>query len=361
MMNLNNEIDLAQFFSWWGGELSSFLPEKFRERFSSGKGFLVVELHAGLARVGYLNRERESFLGTFPPNALAKEEIRDLIESEPLYKDAECVLRVPEKLTIKQDIYLPIAAEGNIKQALTYELDRYTPFNKDQVYFDYIKLDQENNKTHLHLLLLLVKKETLDEMYQASLKLGLNPNFSDSAAHGVISGKASSRYNLLAEDLCQKENKKPLYIMLGALLLAFVLFATLLFYPLYKLDIGLEKLKRHASLVETAAMQIDDTKKGIDHLYLAAEKVIIKKKELPSMIDVINTATEILNDDTWVSQLRYVNKRLELTGQSKSASSLIASFEDAKLFHNTKFISPVTKDNRTGKERFKISTEVKKH
>ncbi len=358
-MNLNSEIDLSQFFSWWGGELSAFLPQKFRERLSRGKGFLVVELHAGLARVEYVDRERVSFLGTFPPNALAREEINDLIESEPLYKDAECVLRVPEKLTIKQDVYLPIAAEGNIKQALTYELDRYTPFNKDQVYFDYIKLDQENNKTHLHLLLLLVKKETLDEMYQAAIKLGFKPSFSDSAAHAVVSGKASSRYNLLAENLCEKENKKSLYIMLGALLLTLALFATMLFYPLYKLDQGLEKLKQHAGLVEKAAMHIDDTKKGIDHLYSATEKVIIKKKEHASMIDVINKATEILNDDTWVSQLRYVNNKLELTGQSKSASSLIASFEDTELFHNTKFISPVTKDNRTGKERFKISTEVK--
>jgi len=360
MMNLNSEIDLSRFFSWWGGELSSFLPATFRERLSSGKGFLVVELHAGLARIAYANRERESFLGTFPPNALAREEIQDLIENEPLYKEAECVLRVPEKLTIKQDVYLPVAAEGNIRQALTYELDRYTPFNKDQVYFDYIKLDQENNKTHLHLLLLLVKKKTLDDMYQASLKLGLTPSFSDSVAQEVVSGKASTRYNLLAEDLCQKENKKPLYIMLGALLLTMILFATMLFYPLYKLDEGLEKLKHHAGLVEKAATQIDNAKKGVDHLYLATEKVISRKKEHPSMIDVINTATEILSDDTWVSQLRYVNKKLELTGQSKSASSLIASFEDTELFYRTKFISPVTKDNRTGKERFKISTEVKR-
>ncbi len=358
-MNLNSDIDVSEFFSWWGSELSTFLPEKLRDKLSGGKGVLVIELHAGLARVGYVNSEGENFLGTFPPNELAREELRDMIESEPLYKDAECILRVPENLTIKQDVYLPIAAEGNIKQALTYELDRYTPFNKDQVYFDYIKLEQDNNKTHLHLLLLLVKKSTLDEMYNASIKLGLKPTYSDSAAHRVIAGKASSRYNLLAEELCQKEDKKPLYVMLATLLFTLALFSILLFYPLYKLDQGLDKLKRHAGLVETAALEIEETKKGIDYLYSATEKVINKKNELPSMIGVINTATEILKDDTWVSQLRYVNKKLELTGQSNSASSLIASFEGADLYHHTKFISPVTKDNRTGKERFKISTQVK--
>ncbi|MCK5828730.1 MAG: PilN domain-containing protein [Methylococcales bacterium] len=358
MINLNGDIDLSRFFTWWGQELKFLLPKKMRESFSGGKGFLVVEASGDKVKVSYVKQEQEEVLGEFEHNALAKEEIQNIIDSSTKYKEADIVLRVPENLSVKQDIFLPAAAEANIQQALTYEIDKYTPFNKDQVYFDTIKLEKENKSTQIHLLLILVKKSTLDEMYQRSLDLGLVPYFSDSAAQTVVSGDLHSKYNLLPSNLCQKRDKTPFFIMLGSLFLTCALLAFLLFYPLYKLEGGLDKVKHHRRLVEKEAMIIDESKKGIDYLYLATQKVIDKQNELPPMIDIINTASRVLKDDTWVSQFRFVNKSLQITGQSGSASSLIESLEKTTIFHNAKFISPVTKDNRSGKERFKISTEI---
>lgn len=360
MVDLNGDIDISRFFTWWGQELSFLLPKKFRETLAGGKGLLVVEANAQSVKVSYLNQGQENVLGEFEHNALAKEELHNIIESHPKYKEAPVVLRVPDHLSVKQDIFLPVAAEANIQQALTYELDKYTPFNKDQVYFDTIIFDKEKNATQLHLLLILVKKNTLDEMYESSLNLGLIPSFADSAAKTVVSGEPKTQYNLLPSDLCQKRNKTPFFIMLGSMLLTFALLAFLLFYPIYKLEKGLDRVKHHRRLVEDAALKIDESKKGIDYLYLATQKVIDRQNEIPAMIEVINTASKTLKDDTWVSQFRFVNKSLQLTGQSGSASSLIQSLEKTSIFHNTKFISPVTKDNRSGLERFKISTEVAK-
>jgi len=76
------------------------------------------------------------------------------------------------------------------------------------------------------------------------------------------------------------------------------------------------------------------------------------------MVEIVDTVSKVLGDDTWVSQLRYSNKTLRLTGQSGSASSLIGALEAMPIFHNVTFISPVTKDRRSGLERFQISTNV---
>jgi hypothetical protein len=38
---------------------------------------------------------------------------------------------------LRQIITLPLAAEENLQQTLRFEIDRYTPFRADQVYFDY--------------------------------------------------------------------------------------------------------------------------------------------------------------------------------------------------------------------------------
>jgi len=76
------------------------------------------------------------------------------------------------------------------------------------------------------------------------------------------------------------------------------------------------------------------------------------------MVDVINALSKVLPNDTWVSYLRYNNKNLQLTGQSANASSLIALLEKLSYFQNVKFVSTVTKDRRTGLERFQISIDV---
>ena len=357
MLKLDSEIDVTRFFKWWGQELRFLVPQKVYDAFKA-KGSLVVHIKDNGATVSYAYGENQELLGEFDVNALAKEELQNLIQGNTNYSDAKVVLRVPEHLSVIQDIVLPAAAESNLEQVIAYELNRYTPFSKEQVYYSYIKRNLENNKVQLPIRLVLVKKTTLDAMYEQCISLGLKPSFADSAMQIVDLGEASSAYNLLPKNLCLQAEKKPLFIMLGSLLLALALFIILLVLPLKMGSAGLAKLKQHAHNAETNALEIEDSKKAIDYLYKATQQVIDNKNSSPSMIEVINTASKILADDTWVSRLRYINKTLQVTGQSGNASSLIASLEKMPIFHNVKFISPVTKDMRSGLERFQISTEV---
>lgn len=358
MLKLDGKIDPLMFFSWWGRELSFLLPNKFRKAITRGKSLIVVEIKAETAKISYVNNELETHLGEFDINALAKEELQTLIESNPQYEDVHIVLRVPEQQTIKQVVFLPAAAEVNLHQVMSYELDRYTPFNKEQVYFDLIQLEQEKNNTQIQLVLILVKKKTLEHMYESCMTLGLKPSYADSAAQVVIPGNAKRRYNLLPKNLCQKTNKTPLFLLLGAIAITLALFITLLLLPLFETSDSLEKLRVQTRKVEKMAMQIEDSKKGIDFLYQATQQVIDKKNASPAMVEVLNKLSVVLTDDTWVSRLQYSNKILQLTGQSASASNLISSLEEMKIFNNVKFTSPVTKDKKSGLERFRLSTEV---
>ena len=175
MLKLDSEIDIAQFFNWWGGQLSFLLPQKFMDALARGKSLIVVEVGTKHAKLSYINHEQETPLGEFEFNELAKEEIHSLIQSNSQYSDAKIVLRVPENLSIIQDVFLPAAAEDNLHQVMSYELDRYTPFHKEQVYFDVIKIGPANNNALIHLVLILVQKKSLEDMYEQCLSLGLQP------------------------------------------------------------------------------------------------------------------------------------------------------------------------------------------
>ena len=358
MLNLDSKIDVSLFFKWWWQQLSFFVPRKFLDALEREKSLLVVEIDSAKAKISFVNNQQETALGEFEFNELAKEELQSLIANNKQYSDAKIVLRVPEALSVTQDVFLPAAAEGNLYQVMSYELDRYTPFKADQVYFDFIKLGPANNKALIHLLLVLVKKDSLESMYQHCLGLGLQPFYADSAARVLSAEETLSQYNLLPKNLCQKANKKPLFIMLGSALLALVLLIILMILPISSATDLLNELKQRARKVEKVALEIEDSKRSIDYLFQATQSLIDKKKAAASVIQLMNKVTEVFGDDTWVSNWRYYDSTLELTGQSGSASNLIASLEKTKLFRNTRFISPVTKDRRSGLERFKISTEV---
>lgn len=358
MLSLDSNIDLALFFKWWGGQLSFLVPQKFLDAVSRGKSLIVVEVQATTAKLSYLNDEQETALGEFEFNDIAKEALHQMIEKNSNYRNAKIVLRVPKSQSVIQTVFLPVAAADNLQQVMSYELDRYTPFTKEQVYFDVINQGVANNKALLQLVLVLVQKNSLDTMYQQCLSLGLQPSYADSVVRVEKMG-SSQTYNLLPKEQCQKVSKRPLFIMLGSLATMLALLTALILLPLNQAEQRLNDLKKHVRKVEKTAIEIEDSKKSIDYLYQATQNIVDKKNGAPSIVMLINTVTKVLADDTWVSNLRYFNKTLQLSGQSGSASNLIGSLETTKLFSETKFISPVTKDSRTGLERYKISTKVK--
>ncbi len=355
MLNLDKEIDIAQFFRWWGQELRACLPKKIQETFKA-QGRLIVLLEQGKVLVHYHHEGITEKLAELELNALAKEDLNNIIQR---YKDTMVVLRIPKNQAVSQDIFLPAATEENLAQVMTYELDRYTPFTAKEVYFSYIKLGYTENKATLHLRLVLTKKETLENLYEQLVNLGLKPAVVDAEMpDDVIQTETREDYNLLPEHLRLPINRKPLYALIGSLLFMVSLLVVLFVLPLQMGASGIEKLKQHARRSEALAFTIEDSKKSLDYLYRATQQLVNDKNETPAMVDIINALSQALPDDTWVSYFRYNNKNLQLTGQSANASALIAVLEKLPYFQNVKFVSSVTKDRRTGLERFQISIDV---
>ncbi len=59
-------------------------------------------------------------------------------------------------------ITLPAPTEENLKDVLGYEMDRYTPFALEDVYFDYKIVTRDEANDSIQVLLMVVKKEVID-------------------------------------------------------------------------------------------------------------------------------------------------------------------------------------------------------
>jgi Tfp pilus assembly protein PilN len=58
---------------------------------------------------------------------------------------------VPQDQAIVQTVYLPQAAEANLQQVLGYEIERQLPFNRDEVFYDYLPIGKLGDKIGLYL------------------------------------------------------------------------------------------------------------------------------------------------------------------------------------------------------------------
>ncbi|NJD07434.1 MAG: hypothetical protein FIA97_13185, partial [Methylococcaceae bacterium] len=135
-MKLESTIDreLNRFFQWWGGELASLLPEKLREIFSSKRPKLILARTEEGAALSLAVHGETRFLGVFPLDYVVREG-ESLFKEHPDLIGAERVLLLPAEHYLQQTIKLPAAAEENLTQVVAFELDRWTPFKADQVYF----------------------------------------------------------------------------------------------------------------------------------------------------------------------------------------------------------------------------------
>jgi general secretion pathway protein L len=80
---------------------------------------------------------------------------------------------IPREKVIVRFIRLPIATKENLRRVLEYEAPKYTPFDKEEIYFDYQILKEE--KDWLHLIAVFVRKGELDPYLTLLKKIHIQP------------------------------------------------------------------------------------------------------------------------------------------------------------------------------------------
>jgi len=85
-----------------------------------------------------------------------------------------------------------------------------------------------------------------------------------------------------------------------------------------------------------------------------------------SKVEVLQELTKVIPDTTWIWNLKYNGKEIELSGFADSASDLIPILDKSPLFEKVEFMAPVTKemqmrgDGNKEKERFKIKARIER-
>jgi general secretion pathway protein L len=360
MPNLNSTIDLdvKKFFRWWLRELDFLVPEKVRQLVNEKQGFIVVRPQNNQLALTYVFNDVVEPLAILERNASGIEQYKALQAKDERLAKANLILRLTQQEAIQKELTLPAAVKENLSQVVAYELDRYTPFAAEQVYFAVKPLEGENEPGYIRVMLVLTPKETLDALYEDIKTIGMSPLFVDYEAMPNDLEQRYDGYNLLPEEFREKTANTSRLIYMALVASACILLGAVLALPVFFEYQTVSALQQKIDAIEKDAKEVKALQLQIDAMIDETRLLITEKTAVPSVVDMLNSLSALMKDDTWLSYLQYSDGHLQIQGESPSASALIGVLEDSEMFANARFVSPVTQDKVSKQERFQITVDV---
>lgn len=358
-LNKNVNIQIKPFLRWWGRELTFLVPVKVRQFFHTpSRAIIILPTNDSLTLCYEVDGKQET-LTTIAREDVTSQNLGTILD-EARFKNAIFILRLSSQDALCKTLTLPPAAQSNINQVVSYELDRYTPFDVNQVYFATHIAQIDTDAEHLTVQLLLTPKKTLETLCKQCKELGILVQYVDVENYPNDLDDIYQAYNLLPAHLQTKRTNTPRRIMLGLTMLLGVLSLTSLILPVWLEYQAVNELQLKIAKIEKEAKAVKTLQADIETLNEENQSLIALKTAMPTMVSVLNELSALMHDDSWLAYLQYGDGQLQLQGESPAASNLLADLEASDYFAKVNFASPVTQDKASGVERFQISAEITK-
>lgn len=350
---------IGRFFRWWGSELAALLPlSGMRSSRNLGN---VLEVTISKDQIVYRHRTRgdSERLGSFDRvssatggaassvSASARESLQAVLRGLRPDK-TRCEIHADDTLRLRKTVSLPLAAEENLEQVLAFEMERNTPFHANDVYFDYRVTGRDTRRRRLDVEFLVMRKENVDEALSVVSNWGFMP------VTGVFDGDKECLQ--FAPDTYRGSAASGLNRVLLAANVAALTFALVI--PVQRQENYLDELRLRVDDARTRAIASADIQRRIDTLRKELSLLAGARSDSGSVVELIEELTRVLPDDTWLNRLEIRDGEVHFQGFSKAASALVGMVEASALFREARFGSPITRDARTGRERFYVSAKL---
>jgi general secretion pathway protein L len=357
---LHLRAGIRAFFSWWFGELAAMLPARLVRWLRPTADRLVLDLTEDSLVLGNVTKQSRREVGRLELKGMDASEERTAIAS--LVKGLDpgrmvIALRLPQRQALRKMLDLPAAAEQNLRQVLTFEMDRQTPFTSDDVYFDFRVRQHDRETRHIGVEMIVLPRAIVDVAVDRARGWGLAPDAVD------ISGDdsdAATPLNVLPETQGPRQGRFATGIGLALGVVAIALLAAVIYLPLERQRLRAEALASDVAQAKEEAGASRRLQDEIDRLIHQGRFIVEKKQQQPPFVEILNEVTRLLPDDTWLFRMRFFDGDVQTFGYSSAASSLIGTIEESDLFQNAQFRAPMTRDPRVDADRFHIAFQVVK-
>ncbi len=342
---------LSRFLKWWFSELSTLFGSGANTAGRDRGEYLRLSLEGQQVRVEHQSRGRRRPLAELAVDGSGRlSGLPGTVAAiDPAHTRCRVVLQAEKSLS--RELELPLVAEENLSDVLRFEMDRQTPFRAGDVYFDYQILKRDPARQKLQVLLQVVRRPLVDNLITHLEHWDLRPVHSRAPV-----GTQGELVLDFQPGIFQEPSSFGFNLLLTAMALVLAVVAVVL--PVQEqrqLSALLEIRLDGARLAAAKAVKVRDL---LDARIEAGAILKQAKSTRPSMVELLETLSQALPDDTYLFRLDVRDADVSLHGSSKSASALIGILEQTPYLAKTRFASPVTREGKGGRERFHIGARL---
>ena len=341
---------IGAFLKWWLDHLAQLMPRWLHRPAFFCLDAIVIRPTAPLDRIGNFaissrRNGKETPLGDFPARV-------DELRQVPPARGRPVVLNIARTELLEKTLALPLAARGELDQALAFEMDRETPFAADELYWNYSieSVDQLQGRLFVHLI--LIPKDRLMPLLMILGQAGLRPKWVE-----VADAPADSAFLPLENHRSPPQHRSRL-VLAGAAACCLTLALGAALIPFVRQQVELASLDGEIRAGQAIAAETDALRREADRLSRSAAFVRSAKEKRARPLEVLATVTQLLPDDTYLTDIELRQRKLTLSGRSAGAARLIGVFAADARFRNPGFAAPVTHIEAFRADVFTIIVEM---
>ena len=263
-------------------------------------------------------------------------------------------LLLDTKQVLRRVLSLPLAAESKLREVVSFEIDRQTPFTLDQVYFEARVLSRNVQSKQCQVELIVLPKQALEK----SLKpLGILAG--DLSGVDVIDEHQQIlNVNLLPITMRIAGSHQNAWLNFSLGLAGLILLVLAMNLVLSNRENVLSEWEQKVSVAGAQAKQANVFREQLKQAGKAEVFLQKFRSSQPTMLALINDLTKRIPDDTALDKLSVNEGRLVLVGQSKQAAALVGQLQASPFINSPALAGAVQPDSRTGRDRFTLTATV---
>jgi general secretion pathway protein L len=337
----------GEFFDWWGGQLREVVPVAWRSPAGGADCLIADASEPGLLTLLRRRRGVTTRVAQLPRDDSAFPSLRAALANRP--RGEPVFLRIPVFYVLERAVSLPLAAERDLARVLGYEMERLTPFTAAELVWDYAIEQRDRTHARLQLRLTVVQRTAVETLIAQLRDQGVAPE----ALEAILPD--GPRVLKLAQERTSTQHFVSARSLLAATAaLAFFVIAS----PFLRQSLDLADLQDRLGMMAPRIAQVQALRGRIAGSTAGGDAVATETRKLGDTLEALAALTEILPDDSYLTEFTMRERKMTLAGLGASAPKLISALSADPRIRGPAFTAPVTRSETNHNDVFAIRAEL---
>jgi general secretion pathway protein L len=314
---------------WWARQMRALLPRRLLPDAERGDALLIAGQAPHLL-LTLRRRGRDVLLGRFGMTDESLAAANRALRRRP----RQVILQVEAGTLLERPVELPLAAERDVDRVIGFEMDRLTPFAATDVVWQAVVTRRDQAQRQLLLRLSLVPRRAVQPCLDLLVRAGLTPTWLEGDT-----ADGTRRRIMLAEHAAHRSHR-PVVAAAG---LVAVLVAAAVVTPFVMQWLAGDATQRAIAALGPRIARVEALRKHLADGSAGSDALAAERARVGNVLQVLATVTDLMPDDTFLTELSLHQGKLNVAGQSPAAARLIPALAAEPTLRNPAFAAPVTR------------------